>query len=73
MEYIDAQPLDSVWNGLSELSKETIVDEIAQILVELAEISLGGIGSLNLDHALGPTVEGIKLFKGRVSKVFLSI
>lgn len=69
MEFIEGQPLDSQWSGLSEPEKTTIVDEIAQLVVQLGEIDLGGIGGLTLDHTLGPTVEGIKLFKGRVSHV----
>ena len=66
MEFIDGQPLDAIWNIISYGEKETIVNEIASIIVELGEIDLGGIGGLTLEHQLGPTVEGIKLFKGRV-------
>ena len=67
MEYIEGQPLDALWGSLTQPEKETIVDEIAQAIIDLAEINLGGIGGLTLDHALGPTVEGTKLFRGRVS------
>ena len=44
-----------------------MADEVADIIVKLSEIDLGGIGGLTLEHSLGPTVEGFKLFKGRVS------
>lgn len=67
MEFIKGQPLASAWNSLSEPEKLIIANEVAQIIVELGQIDLSGIGGLTLDHALGPTVEGIKLFRGRVS------
>lgn len=66
MEFIEGEPLDAAWGSLSEASKETITDDIAQIIVEMGDINLGGIGSLTLEHSLGPTVEGVKLFRGRV-------
>ena len=66
MEFIDGQPLDSVWFHLTESEKASIADEMAQIIVALSETNLGGIGGLTLEHKLGPTVEGFKLFKGRV-------
>lgn len=67
MEFIEGQPLNSIWSSLSEPEKTTVVDQIAQIIVQMGDIDLGGIGDLTLEHALGPTVEGVKLFKGRVS------
>ena len=68
MEFIDGQPLDSIWFGLTELEKASVANEVAEIIVELSEIDLGGIGGLTLEHRLGPTVEGLKLFGGRVSQ-----
>ena len=68
MEFIDGQPLDSLWFSLTEPEKASVVDEVAQIIATLSQIDLGGIGGLTLDHKLGPTVEGMKLFKGRVSQ-----
>ena len=68
MEFIDGQPLDSVWSSLTESEKASLADQVAQIIVTLGEIDLGGIGGLTLEHKLGPTVEGTKLFKGRVSQ-----
>ena len=66
MEYIEGQPLDTLWDSLSQTEKETIIDEIVQLLVEMGEIDLGTIGGMTLNHTLGSTVEGIKLFRGRV-------
>lgn len=68
MEFIDGQPLDSLWSSLTETEKASVADRVAQIIVTLSEINLGGIGGLTLEHKLGPTVEGMKLFKGRVSR-----
>lgn len=68
MEYIEGQPLDSLWFSLTEVEKARVADEVAEILVQLSDINLGGIGGLTLEHKLGPTVEGFKLFKGRVSQ-----
>lgn len=68
LEFIDGQPLDSIWFGLTELEKASVANEVAEIIVELSEIDLGGIGGLTLEHRLGPTVEGLKLSKGRVSQ-----
>lgn len=66
MKYMEGQPLDAVWNDLSQAEKKTVIDEIARTLVAIGEINLGGIGGMTLDHVLGPTGEGIKLFGGRV-------
>ena len=68
MEFIDGQPLDSLWFSLTEAEKVSVADGVADIIVKLSEINLGGIGGLTLEHSLGPTVEGLKLFKGRVSQ-----
>lgn len=66
MEFIEGEPLDTAWSSLSEASKGTITNDIAHVVVEMGNINLGGIGSLTLKHQLGPTVEGVKLFRGRV-------
>ncbi len=68
MEFIDGQPLDSLWFSLTESEKASVADEVAEIIATLSGIDLGGIGGLTLEHKLGPTVEGMKLFKGRVSQ-----
>lgn len=44
-----------------------VARQIAEVIVKLGEITFDGIGGLLLNHTLGPTVEGTKLFKGRVS------
>ena len=68
MELIDDQPLDSSWSSLTELDKLVVTDEVAQIIATPSEVNVGGIGGLTLEHTLGPTVEGFKLFKGWVSQ-----
>lgn len=41
--------------------------QLAEILIQLAETTFDSIGGLMLDHKLDPNVEGMKVFKGRVS------
>ncbi|KAL8816140.1 MAG: hypothetical protein Q9191_008378, partial [Dirinaria sp. TL-2023a] len=64
-EYIDGQVLSSVWNTYDESTKWAVSRQIAEIVVELGETTFNKIGGMMLDHRIGPTVEGIKLFKGR--------
>ncbi len=66
-EFIEGQNLSSVWSTFDEPTKLDVARQIAEVIVELGETTFDGIGGLMLDHRLGPTVEGIKLFKGRVS------
>jgi len=66
-EFIEGQNLSSVWSTFDEPAKLDVARQIAEVIVELGETTFDGIGGLMLDHRLGPTVEGIKLFKGRVS------
>lgn len=66
-EYIDGELLSSVWKTYDEATKMKVARQVAEIVVKLGETTLDGIGGLMLDHKLGPTVEGMKLFKGRVS------
>ena len=68
MEFIDGRPLDSRWFSLTEVEKACVADEVVHIIATLSEINLGDTGGLSLEHKLGPTVEGFKLFKGRVSR-----
>lgn len=73
-EFIDGQVLSSVWNTYDESTKWAISRQIAEIVVKLGETTFDKIGGITLDHELGPTVEGIKLFKGRVSAlIFLEV
>ena len=66
MEYIDGQPLSTAWTTYTEDEKWTAARQVAQIVVEMSEITSQRIGGLTLTHETGPTVEGMKLIKGRV-------
>ena len=66
MEYIDGQPLSSAWTTYSEDEKLAASRQVAQMIVEMSEITFHCIGGLTLTHDQGPTVEGLKLFRGRV-------
>jgi hypothetical protein len=68
-EYIDGEPLSTMWNRYTQMEKGLVGLKIAEIIVEMAEMrfsSIGGFAS-GTRCTLGPTVEGNKLFKGRVS------
>jgi aminoglycoside phosphotransferase (APT) family kinase protein len=65
MEYIEGTSLNEVWMTYTESEKVEMAKDVAAIIVDLAEITFNGIGGLTLSHTLGPTVEGIKLFRGR--------
>lgn len=65
-EFMDGERLSSVWATYDEPTKLAVAHQIAEIIVELAETTSTGIGGLMLEHELGPTVEGMKLSKGRV-------
>ena len=66
-EFIEGQCLSSVWKSFDEATKMSVARQIAAIVVEIGGTTFEGIGGLMLDHTLGPTVEGMKIFKGRVS------
>ena len=68
-EYIDGNPLSSSWNGYTEDEKRQVTQQIADIIVNMGEIRFDQIRSFTGDAAalLGPTVEGSKVLKGRVS------
>ncbi|KAG8529741.1 uncharacterized protein KY384_005222 [Bacidia gigantensis] len=65
MEYVEGRPMCDVWKDCDEDEKELLVKEIARMVVELGEIGFDKIGGLSPEHQLAPTVEGMKLFKGR--------
>ena len=65
-EFMDGERLSSAWGTYDEPTKLAVAHQIAEIIVEFAETTSHGIGGLMLDHELGPTVEGMKIFKGRV-------
>ena len=71
-EYIEGRPLSRVWLELSDEQKATLYEEIANIVADLAETRFKTIGSFGADGKIGPTVEGVKIFSGRVSAKFLT-
>ncbi|KAG1906342.1 kinase-like domain-containing protein, partial [Suillus fuscotomentosus] len=66
-EYIDGEPLSSIWTRYTEAEKHSVALKIAEIIVDMAGTRFSAIGGFAspTSHALGPTVEGSKLFKGR--------
>lgn len=65
MEYVAGDQLSSVWETYSEDQKMSACHELVAITFSLTETTFPGIGGMKLDHTLGPTIEGSKLFKGR--------
>ena len=72
-EYIAGDTLSSSWNHYNEDEKRQVAQQIADIVVTMGETRFDYIGSFTGDAGclLGPTVEGSKLFKGRVSVNFV--
>lgn len=66
-DYIEGERLSDVWSTYDKVTKFDLARQLAEIIVELGETNFDDIGGLMLDGTLGPTVEGMKLFKGRVS------
>ncbi|PTB71143.1 hypothetical protein M440DRAFT_1366194 [Trichoderma longibrachiatum ATCC 18648] len=65
-EYIDARPLSSNWMSLTAEQKELMAKQLAKITVDFAGTCFSMIGGLNPDNFQpAPTVEGVKIFKGR--------
>ena len=64
-EFIEGECLSSVWKTFDEATKTAVARQIAQVVVVCAETTFDKIGGMMLDHTIGPTVEGMKLFKGR--------
>lgn len=65
-EFVEGVRLDEAWGGYDDREKQIVAHRLAEMIVEMASTTFPGIGSLTLQHELGPTVEGIKLFGGRV-------
>jgi hypothetical protein len=63
-EYIAGDTLSSLWNHYTEDEKQ---QQIADIVVTMGETRFDYIVMGDAGCLLGPTVEGSKLFKGRVS------
>lgn len=66
-EFIEGQPLSSVWFDLAEDEKSFLYKELANIIADLAEQRFDAIGGLTLDHEVGPQVERVQMTGGRVS------
>jgi hypothetical protein len=68
-EYIDGEPLSTIWSHYVQVEKGLVTLKIAEIIVDMAEMRFSGIGGFasGSNYTLGPTVEGSKLFKGRMS------
>ena len=69
MEYIKGKPLHEIWKDQSEEQKDILAHEIASIVIQLGETRLDKIGGLDVNGHLAATVEGPKLFKGRVGSI----
>lgn len=65
-EFLNGIRLDEAWWGYSDEDKDTVSRRLAQIIVDMGETCFPGIGGLTLQHSLGPTIEGTKMFHGRV-------
>lgn len=74
-EFIDGEPLSTIWPHYTEMEKHAVAKKLAEIIVDMAETRFSAIGGFAspTSSTLGPTVEGSKLFKGRVSLSFVSI
>ncbi|KAI0468062.1 kinase-like domain-containing protein [Xylaria cf. heliscus] len=65
-EYINCPPISGTWMALTPPQKENLAQQLAKILVDLAEVEFDMIGGLDpTDFSSAPTVEGYKLFMGR--------
>lgn len=64
-EFVEAKALCDVWLTYSEKEKEIVARNLAELTVRLGGLRFDAIGGMNPDGTMGPTVEGVKLFKGR--------
>lgn len=65
-EFVEGVRLDEAWSGYDDREKDIVARRLAEMVVDMATTTFPGIGGLTLQHELGPTVEGMKLFGGRV-------
>lgn len=65
-EFVEGVRLDEAWIGYNNEEKEVVARRLATIVVQMAGTTFPGIGGLTLQQTLRPTVEGTKLFGGRV-------
>ncbi|KAI1258863.1 kinase-like domain-containing protein [Xylariaceae sp. FL1019] len=65
-EFIQGDNLSTVWMTLGVTQKEIFARKLAKTLVDLAEVQFDQIGGLDPEiFSPAPTVEGVKIFKGR--------
>jgi hypothetical protein len=57
--------LSEAWKSYSESEKEEVARKAAKVVVQLGEMRFDAIGGMRPNGTLGPTVEGVKLFRGR--------
>jgi hypothetical protein len=67
--------LSTIWHRYAETERLAVALKIAEIIVDMAETRFSAIGgpASPAGSILGPTLEGSKLFKGRVSRPFVLI
>lgn len=66
-EFIEGSNLEDVWFELPVEKKRSLCQRLADIVLDLAETRFTAIGGLDLNLNAAPTVQGGKIFKGRVS------
>lgn len=54
MERLEGQPLCNIWAGLTLEHKKSVIEQLAHVLGQLAELQFDSIGSLKADGTLGP-------------------
>jgi aminoglycoside phosphotransferase len=64
-EYVQATALSEAWTTFTETEKEQMALALANLVVCMGECRFDAIGGMTPEGILGPTVEGVKLFKGR--------
>ena len=52
MEFMDGQLVDCLWFSLTEPEKASTAYEVAEFIVKLSEVNLGGIGCLTVKVVL---------------------
>ena len=66
MEYVEGEPLSDAWRKCNKGQKKILAEEIADLIVKMGEARFDQIGGMTPAQVTGPTVEGVKFFKGRV-------
>ena len=68
MDLIEGHPLSSSRFSLTDLDKGDVAKDVLKLLLRLSEIGLAVLME-TLDYKLGPTIEGIKLFRETSSQI----